>query len=122
MRCYGDKPPAFMAKVPGGLLPVIEIDGQVCLCGKGMGGRDLQLACAPSASNCQHTKTCLQRGLMRLLALPEQSRHCYKMLHGYNAGPLYSLECDHQFTHGVKRTGIAVKSGLLRRGGLDSPS
>ena len=28
-RAYGDKPPAFMAKVPGGLLPVIELDGQV---------------------------------------------------------------------------------------------
>ena len=29
MRAYGDKPPEFMAKVPGGLLPVIELDGQV---------------------------------------------------------------------------------------------
>lgn len=29
MRCYGDKPASFMAKVPGGLLPVIELDGQV---------------------------------------------------------------------------------------------
>lgn len=26
---YGDKPPAFLAKVPSGLLPVIELDGQV---------------------------------------------------------------------------------------------
>lgn len=29
MRAYGSKPPEFMAKVPGGLLPVIELDGQV---------------------------------------------------------------------------------------------
>ncbi|KXZ55141.1 hypothetical protein GPECTOR_3g291 [Gonium pectorale] len=29
MRCYGDKPPSFMAKVPSGLLPVIELDGRV---------------------------------------------------------------------------------------------
>lgn len=29
MRAYGDKPAAFMAKVPGGLLPVIEFDGRV---------------------------------------------------------------------------------------------
>lgn len=29
MRCYGDKPPEFMAKVPNGLLPVLEVDGQV---------------------------------------------------------------------------------------------
>jgi glutathione S-transferase len=28
MRCYGDKPPAFMAKVPSGLLPVLEIGGR----------------------------------------------------------------------------------------------
>ena len=28
MRCYGDKPPSFMAKVPSGLLPVLEIDGR----------------------------------------------------------------------------------------------
>lgn len=29
MRCYGDKPPEFLAKVPSGLLPVLEVDGQV---------------------------------------------------------------------------------------------
>ncbi|PNW88790.1 hypothetical protein CHLRE_01g044700v5 [Chlamydomonas reinhardtii] len=29
MRCYGDKPASFMAKVPNGLLPVIELDGRV---------------------------------------------------------------------------------------------
>lgn len=29
MRCYGDKPPEFLRKVPSGLLPVLEIDGQV---------------------------------------------------------------------------------------------
>ncbi|GLC43420.1 hypothetical protein PLESTB_001555600 [Pleodorina starrii] len=29
MRCYGDKPPSFTAKVPSGLLPVIELDGRV---------------------------------------------------------------------------------------------
>eukprot|EP00878_Enallax_costatus_P017108 GHUV01017963.1.p1 GENE.GHUV01017963.1~~GHUV01017963.1.p1 ORF type:complete len:518 (+),score=110.16 GHUV01017963.1:223-1554(+) len=29
MRCYGDKPPEFMAKVPSGLLPVLEIDGRI---------------------------------------------------------------------------------------------
>lgn len=29
MRCYGDKPASFMAKVPRGLLPVIELDGRV---------------------------------------------------------------------------------------------
>ncbi|KAG2493053.1 hypothetical protein HYH03_008716 [Edaphochlamys debaryana] len=29
MRCYGDKPPAFLAKVPSGLLPVLELDGRV---------------------------------------------------------------------------------------------
>ncbi|KAI8471411.1 MAG: glutathione S-transferase [Monoraphidium minutum] len=29
MRCYGDKPPSFMAKVPNGLLPVLELDGRV---------------------------------------------------------------------------------------------
>ena len=29
MRCYGDKPPAFLRKVPSGLLPVIELDGRV---------------------------------------------------------------------------------------------
>jgi len=29
MRCYGDKPPSFMAKVPSGLLPVLELDGRV---------------------------------------------------------------------------------------------
>lgn len=28
MRCYGDKPPSFTAKVPSGLLPVLEIDGR----------------------------------------------------------------------------------------------
>eukprot|EP00200_Dunaliella_tertiolecta_P018774 CAMPEP_0202399818 /NCGR_PEP_ID=MMETSP1128-20130828/2275_1 /ASSEMBLY_ACC=CAM_ASM_000463 /TAXON_ID=3047 /ORGANISM="Dunaliella tertiolecta, Strain CCMP1320" /LENGTH=483 /DNA_ID=CAMNT_0049003223 /DNA_START=238 /DNA_END=1689 /DNA_ORIENTATION=- len=27
MRCYGPKPPEFMAKVPTGLLPVMELDG-----------------------------------------------------------------------------------------------
>ena len=29
MRCYGDKPPSFLAKVPAGLLPVLELDGRV---------------------------------------------------------------------------------------------
>jgi glutathione S-transferase len=29
MRSYGDKPEAFLRKVPGGLLPAIELDGQV---------------------------------------------------------------------------------------------
>ncbi|KAI3436264.1 hypothetical protein D9Q98_002317 [Chlorella vulgaris] len=29
MRCYGDKPPEFMRKVPSGLLPVLEIDGRM---------------------------------------------------------------------------------------------
>ena len=34
MRCYGDKPREFLAKVPNGLLPVLEVDGQV----RGSGG------------------------------------------------------------------------------------
>ena len=29
MRSYGDKPQRFLQKVPGGLLPVIELDGRV---------------------------------------------------------------------------------------------
>ena len=29
MRCYGPKPRAFMDKVPSGLLPVLEVDGQI---------------------------------------------------------------------------------------------
>lgn len=29
MRCYGDKSESFLAKVPGGLLPVLELDGRV---------------------------------------------------------------------------------------------
>lgn len=29
MRSYGDKPQSFLSKVPGGLLPVIELDGKV---------------------------------------------------------------------------------------------
>lgn len=29
MRSYGDKPPEFMRKVPGGLLPAIEVNGQI---------------------------------------------------------------------------------------------
>jgi hypothetical protein len=29
MRCYGDKPPSFLSKVPSGLLPVLELDGRV---------------------------------------------------------------------------------------------
>ena len=29
MRSYGDKPAWFLQKVPGGLLPVIELDGKV---------------------------------------------------------------------------------------------
>jgi glutathione S-transferase len=29
MRCYGDKPESFLAKVPRGLLPVLELDGRV---------------------------------------------------------------------------------------------
>ena len=27
MRSYGDKPQSFLSKVPGGLLPVVELDG-----------------------------------------------------------------------------------------------
>eukprot|EP00879_Flechtneria_rotunda_P013937 GHRR01014556.1.p1 GENE.GHRR01014556.1~~GHRR01014556.1.p1 ORF type:complete len:360 (+),score=94.86 GHRR01014556.1:732-1811(+) len=29
MRCYGDKPASFMAMVPSGLLPALELDGKV---------------------------------------------------------------------------------------------
>ena len=29
MRSYGDKPQAFLEKIPSGLLPVVEIDGQL---------------------------------------------------------------------------------------------
>lgn len=29
MRCYGDKPAEFLRKVPSGLLPVLEVEGQV---------------------------------------------------------------------------------------------
>ncbi|MEW5302529.1 MAG: hypothetical protein WDW36_005306 [Sanguina aurantia] len=29
MRCYGDKTPAFLKKVPSGLLPVIDLDGRI---------------------------------------------------------------------------------------------
>lgn len=29
MRCYGDKPASFLAKVPAGLLPVLEVDGTI---------------------------------------------------------------------------------------------
>eukprot|EP00887_Chlorella_sp_A99_P006697 scaffold3.g6697.t1 len=29
MRCYGDKPREFLAKVPSGLLPVLEVEGKV---------------------------------------------------------------------------------------------
>jgi glutathione S-transferase len=29
MRCYGDKPPSFLAKVPSGLLPAVELDGKL---------------------------------------------------------------------------------------------
>lgn len=29
MRCYGAKPRSFMEKVPSGLLPVLEVDGQI---------------------------------------------------------------------------------------------
>lgn len=29
MRAYGDKPPSFLAKVPGGLLPALELDGRM---------------------------------------------------------------------------------------------
>lgn len=29
MRCYGGKPPEFLAKVPSGLLPVLEVDGRI---------------------------------------------------------------------------------------------
>ena len=29
MRCYGDKPAEFLKKVPSGLLPVLEVEGQV---------------------------------------------------------------------------------------------
>ncbi|KAK9819179.1 hypothetical protein WJX81_001160 [Elliptochloris bilobata] len=29
MRCYGDKPPEYTRKVPSGLLPALEVDGQL---------------------------------------------------------------------------------------------
>ena len=29
MRSYGDKPREFMQKVPGGLLPAMEVDGKI---------------------------------------------------------------------------------------------
>jgi len=29
MRSYGDKPQDFLRKVPGGLLPAIEVNGQI---------------------------------------------------------------------------------------------
>jgi Glutathione S-transferase, N-terminal domain len=29
MRSYGDKPPAFLRKVPSGLLPAIEVNGRI---------------------------------------------------------------------------------------------
>ena len=29
MRSYGDKPQQFLAKVPNGLLPAIELDGEL---------------------------------------------------------------------------------------------
>ncbi|KAK9905873.1 hypothetical protein WJX75_007986 [Coccomyxa subellipsoidea] len=29
MRCYGDKPPEYTAKVPSGLLPAMELDGRL---------------------------------------------------------------------------------------------
>ena len=29
MRCYGEKKASFTAKVPSGMLPVLEIDGKV---------------------------------------------------------------------------------------------
>ncbi len=29
MRCYGDKPASFLAKVPSGLLPAMELDGKL---------------------------------------------------------------------------------------------
>lgn len=29
MRSYGDKPSSFLQKVPGGLLPAIEVNGKV---------------------------------------------------------------------------------------------
>lgn len=29
MRSYGDKPAAFMRKVPNGLLPAIEVNGRI---------------------------------------------------------------------------------------------
>jgi len=29
MRCYGDNPAEFLKKVPSGLLPVLEVDGQI---------------------------------------------------------------------------------------------
>ena len=29
LRCYGDKPASFLAKVPSGMLPAVELDGQL---------------------------------------------------------------------------------------------
>ena len=29
LQCYGGKPPEFLAKVPSGLLPVLQVDGQI---------------------------------------------------------------------------------------------
>ena len=29
MRCYGSKEPWFLAKVPSGMLPALELDGQI---------------------------------------------------------------------------------------------
>jgi Glutathione S-transferase, N-terminal domain len=39
MRSYGDKPPAFLRKVPSGLLPAIEVNGQMITECKEEGGK-----------------------------------------------------------------------------------
>lgn len=48
MRCYGDKPPEFMAKVPSGLLPVLEVGGQIIT----ESAVIQQVCCLPVLANC----------------------------------------------------------------------